>query len=113
MLKMAPGLGLLITALCVTSALGGPVDDPGEMVARMAKVGLCASPSFSPDGRRIAFVCDIGGLPQVWIVAAEGGWPEPVTALDDPIGSVLWSPAGDRVAFTLAPGGGIDRKSVV
>jgi dipeptidyl aminopeptidase/acylaminoacyl peptidase len=105
---MAPGLGLLIIALCVTTALGGPVDDPGEMVARMAKVGLCASPSFSPDGRRIAFVSDIGGLPQVWIVAAEGGWPEPVTALDDPIGSVLWSPAGDRLAFTLAPGGGMN-----
>jgi hypothetical protein len=88
MLKMAPGLGLVIIAVCAAAALGEPADDSAEMVVRMAKVGSCASPSFSPDGRRIAFVSDIGGLPQVWTVAAEGGWPEPATALDDPVGSV-------------------------
>ena len=108
MLRMTSGLGLVIVAFCVATAIGGPVNDSGEMVARMAKVGLCASPSFSPDGRRIAFVSDIGGLPQVWTVAAQGGWPEPVTALDDPVGSVVWSPAGDRLVFTLAPGGGMN-----
>ncbi len=108
MLKMAPGLGLVIIAVCAATAVGEPADDSAEMVARMAKVGLCASPSFSPDGRRIAFVSDIGGLPQVWTVAAEGGWPEPATALDDPVGSVLWSPVGNRLAFTLAPGGGMN-----
>ncbi len=90
------------------ASLGGPADDPAALVARMAKVGSCYSPSFSPDGRRVAFVSDLGGLPQVWIVAAEGGWPEPVTALDDPISSVWWSPSGDRLAFTLAPGGGMN-----
>ena len=51
---------------------------------------------------------NLSGLPQVWTVAAVGGWPEPATALDDPVGSVWWSPAGDRLAFTLAPGGGMN-----
>jgi dipeptidyl aminopeptidase/acylaminoacyl peptidase len=74
----------------------------------MAKVGSCSSASFSPDGGRIAFVSNLGGLPQVWTVSAQGGWPEAVTALDDPVGSVWWSPAGDRLAFTLAPGGGMN-----
>src|SRR5262249_7316807 len=88
----------------------GPADDPGAMIARMAKVGSCWSPSFSPDGRRIAFVSNLGGLPQVWIVAAEGGWPVPATALDDPVNSVWWSPAGDLLAFDLAPGGGMNAR---
>ena len=108
MSRMALRFGLLILACRSAVALGGPADDAGAMVVRMAKIGSCSSPSFSPDGRRLAFVSDLGGLPQVWTVSAEGGWPEPVTALDDPIGSVWWSPSGDRLAFTLAPGGGMN-----
>jgi dipeptidyl aminopeptidase/acylaminoacyl peptidase len=108
MLGFAPRMGFVILALSTPPALGGPDDDPGAMVARMAKVGSCSSPSFSPDGHRIAFVSNLGGLPQVWTVATDGGWPEPATALDDPVGAVSWSPAGDRLAFTLAPGGGMN-----
>ncbi len=108
MLRMTSGFGLVMLALPTAIALGGPADDPGAMVARMAKVGSCSSPSFSPDGRRIAFVTNLSGLPQVWTVDAEGGWPEPVTALDDPVQSVSWSPTGDRLVFSLAPGGGMN-----
>jgi hypothetical protein len=52
-------------------------------VAAMGRVGVCMPPSFSPDGGRIAFVSNLSGLPQVWTVDANGGWPELVTALDD------------------------------
>ncbi|MDP9121623.1 MAG: hypothetical protein M3O15_09710 [Acidobacteriota bacterium] len=68
-------------------------------MARMAKVGFCGSPSFSPDGRRLAFVTNLTGNPQVWTVAAEGGWPELVTALDDQVGRVTWSPDGRWLGF--------------
>ena len=107
MLRMACGFGLALLSLPAAAA-GAPADDAGAMVARMAKIGSCSSPSFSPDGRRIAFVSDISGLPQIWTVDAEGGWPEAVTALDDPVGLVKWSPGGDRLAFTLAPAGGMN-----
>ncbi len=78
------------------------------VVALMAKIGVCASPSFSPDGTRIAFVSDLTGIPQVWTVATEGGWPQLVTALDDQVGAVRWSPDGTWLAFSLAPGGGMN-----
>src|SRR5262249_13048564 len=42
------------------------------------------------------------------VVDSAGGWPEQVTAFDDPVGSVAWSPDGSRLAFTLAPGGGMN-----
>jgi len=80
------------------------------IAATMARVGRCASPSFSPDGDRLAFVSDLSGIPQVWTVAVTGGWPDRVTALDDQVSAVSWSPNGAWLAFTLAPGGGLNEQ---
>jgi dipeptidyl aminopeptidase/acylaminoacyl peptidase len=79
-------------------------------VAAMARVGFAGSPSFSPDGRRVAFVSNLSGLPQIWTAPVGGGFPRQVTALDDPVQSVAWSPneAYDWLAFTVAPGGGMN-----
>ena len=77
-------------------------------VTVMAKIRRCSSPSFSPDGTRLAFISDLTGLPQVWTVPVTGGWPTLVTALDDQISSVSWSPDGAWLAFALAPGGGMN-----
>ena len=85
--------------------------DDGELdraTAAFARVGAAWSPSFSPDGRRIAFLSRLSGTPQVWIVPTEGGWPEQITAMDDPIGAVNWSPDGSWLAFSAAPGGGLN-----
>ena len=79
-------------------------------VAAMAKVGGCWSPSFSPDGQSLAFISNLTGIPQIWIVSAQSGWPQPVTALNDQISSVRWSPDGQWLAFRLAPGGGMNEQ---
>ena len=87
--------------------------EPGDletMVSRMARIGSCWSPSFSPDGSRVAFISDLTGVPQVWTVSSQGGWPELVTALDDQISRVSWSPDGAWLAFALAPGGGMNQQ---
>jgi Tol biopolymer transport system component len=80
------------------------IDALQASVALMTKIGVCAFPSFSPDGARLAFISNLSGLPQVWTVATAGGWPEPATALDDSIYTVSWSPDGAWLAFALAPG---------
>ena len=78
-----------------------PLADDNELelsVARMAKVGSASSPTFSPDGSRLAFVTNISGLPQVWTMATAGGYPSLVTSFDDPVGFVTWSPDGQWLA---------------
>src|SRR5262245_37963371 len=86
----------------------GPAADLRRSVTLMSRVGFCGSPSFSPDGRQIAFVSDLTGIPQVWTVPAAGGWPTLLTALDDPVGQVRWSPDGTWLAISVAPGGGMN-----
>lgn len=79
-----------------------------ESMLLLAKVGRCWSPSFSPDGRELAFVSDLTGSPQVWRIALSGGFPEAVTAFDEQVSAVLWSPDGDWLAVESAPGGGMN-----
>ena len=79
-------------------------------VAMMAKIGACWSPSFSPDGETVAFISNMNGIPQIWTIPREGGWPTLITSLDDPIGSVAWSPSGKWLSFSMAPGGGMNQQ---
>lgn len=61
--------------------------------------GSCAAPSFSPDGRWIAYHRVIGGQRDVWVIPSSGGLARQITA--DPAADVLpsWSPDGRRIAF--------------
>jgi dipeptidyl aminopeptidase/acylaminoacyl peptidase len=85
-------------------------DDLERSVALMGKIGFASSPSFSPDGKTIAFVTNISGSPQVWTMPATGGFPKQVTAFDDPVGFVTWSPDGKWLVFNIAPGGGFNEQ---
>jgi dipeptidyl aminopeptidase/acylaminoacyl peptidase len=90
-----------------------PPNDLERAVALMAKVGACWSPAFSPDGTRIAFISNMSGVPQVYVMPATGGFPEQVTALDDAVDEVTWSPAGEILAIAVAPGGGLNTQVYV
>ena len=105
---LAAALALL--GIVASRAAASEPDDLERTVAMMARIGSATSPSFSPDGKTLAFVSNLGGVPQVWTVDAAGGYPQLVTAFDDPVGFVEWSPAGDWLAFTLAPGGGMNEQ---
>jgi len=93
-----------------------PATVPSEtekLVATMAKVRIASWPSFSPDAKRIAFVSDISGVPQVWVMPTNGGFPELVTNLEDPVRGAVWSPDGQWIAFSVTPGGGMNQQIYV
>ncbi|MFF7091037.1 S9 family peptidase [Streptomyces rubradiris] len=78
---------------------------PREATTRLVAHG-CWYPSADPSGTRVAFICDRGGVPQLWTGPVDG---EDVHLLDDgpdPVTEVSWSPDGRWIAYTTAPGGG-------
>ena len=108
-------LSALLLLFCLTTAFPETPSTPDLTVAvtRMARVGRAFSPTFSPDGARLAFISDLSGVPQVWVMSAAGGFPTMVTSSEDPISDVKWSPTLDQLAFTIAPGGGMNTQIYV
>ena len=53
-------------------------------------------PRFSPDGKRIAFTSDRGGLFNIWVMDADGKNARQMTI--EPAAYVGWLPGGDRLA---------------
>ncbi len=66
------------------------------------------SPAWSPDGRRLAFVSDRGGAPDVHLYETASGSCVRLTRLIGGAGSLSWSRADDRLVFSAFNRGGYD-----
>lgn len=99
-------------ALLLGAATAGPASAQGPAAAATAealgRIESATAPTLSPDGRRLAYLSNASGSPQIWVRDLSGGPARRVTDLPDPVGSVFWSPTADRLAYTVAPGGGLN-----
>jgi dipeptidyl aminopeptidase/acylaminoacyl peptidase len=55
--------------------------------------------TWSPDGKQIAFVSNISGRNNLWLVPASGGWPTQLTINEQRQQSPAWSPDGNWIAY--------------
>ena len=70
--------------------------------------GNCWRTSLSPDGKRVAFISDAGGSPQLWVADVAGGAPRRVSELiikvkHWPGDEAEWSADGREVFVPLRP----------
>ncbi|MHB1191732.1 MAG: S9 family peptidase [Longimicrobiales bacterium] len=98
----APGAGASGTPAPVLPAPAGQAAQSVPSVLIRARGGL-GSLAWSPDASRLAFVSNRGthAFVGVWEKATRSlRWIDPSVDVD---GSPVWSPSGDRIAFTRTP----------
>ncbi|HSL07526.1 MAG TPA: prolyl oligopeptidase family serine peptidase [Pseudonocardiaceae bacterium] len=67
----------------------------------------CTSPTLSPGGSTLAVVSDRDGTPRVWLSSlVPPGPPVRLDTGEDYVRAVSWSPDGEWLCLTTAPGGG-------
>ncbi|MEO8573511.1 MAG: S9 family peptidase [Pyrinomonadaceae bacterium] len=74
-------------------------------IQQYLNIRSAGSPSFSPDGKRIAYLTNVSGTSQVWTIELPSGQTQKITSYDDNIGFVRWLPDGLGLIFGKARGG--------
>lgn len=74
-------------------------------VERYLNIRSANSPSLNSTGDGLAFLSNITGTAQVWMMNAAGGWPEQMTFYPDRVDFVSWAPDRSGLIFAKAVGG--------
>jgi Tol biopolymer transport system component len=72
------------------------VNEPRHLTEQQGSV---AQPSFSPDGRWIAYHRAFGGKRHIWMVPVTGGPPRQLTSMSGTEVEPDWSPDGSEIVF--------------
>lgn len=88
---------------------GVPLDGGASPQNLIHSTRLTLQPSYSPDGRRVAFTSDRLGSWEIWVSSSGGANAGRITAMGGgQTGSPRWSPDGRYIAFDARPSGQSD-----
>jgi dipeptidyl aminopeptidase/acylaminoacyl peptidase len=71
----------------------------GESRALTSGKNSISSPTWSPDGSKIAFTRDMGSKSQVYVLDLAGGEPQAITNLPFAVSNPIWSASGQDIYF--------------
>lgn len=74
-------------------------------IDRFLNIRSAGGPSFSPDGRFVAFLTNITGVSQLWQVPVEGGWPTQLTFTSESVRGGHYNPIRHELIFSMDAGG--------
>jgi Tol biopolymer transport system component len=90
-------------------ALKSGSENAPPVASLIVSTALEASPRYSPDGKRIAFVSNRSGSDEIWVCGSDGENPIRLTSFRGPLaGSPSWSPDGKQIVFDCRPEGNAD-----
>src|ERR1700732_2265500 len=83
----------------IKSTPNAQVEPRGLTIEKLYITRQVGRPTWSPDGKSIAFISNMSGRNNLWLVPAEGGWPVQLTVSDQRQSSPAWSPDGKWIAY--------------
>jgi len=104
-------VGVLILLMTGAAIAQQPVTDPTKLqsktvenmqafsIEKLYTTRNIGGTTWSPDGKQIAFVSNISGRNNIWLVPAAGGWPTQLTISEQRQLSPTWSPDGLWIAY--------------
>ncbi len=78
------------------------VSSSGGDAIQLTQSGKDSAPSWSPDGKTLAFISGREGSSQVYVISMEGGEARKLTTLSTGADLFKWAPDGKSIAFTSA-----------
>ena len=73
----------------------------GQQHPLLAGSGSYFSPTWSPDGTRLAYVAAEGGSPELYVLWMGSGESARITGLPNTPSGLAWSPDGRRIAYSM------------
>ena len=83
----------------VSSKPNAQIEPRSLTIEKLYMTRLVGRATWSPDGKSIAFVSNMSGRNNLWLVPAEGGWPVQLTVSDQRQTAPAWSPDGKWIAY--------------
>jgi dipeptidyl aminopeptidase/acylaminoacyl peptidase len=83
----------------ISSKPNAQVEPRGLTIEKLYMTRQVGRPTWSPDGKSVAFISNMSGRNNLWIVPADGGWPVQLTVSDQRQAAPAWSPDGKWIAY--------------
>jgi dipeptidyl aminopeptidase/acylaminoacyl peptidase len=105
-------LAIISTALVAqTSVSPAALTDPTQLaskqkfdiqpftIEKLYMTHVVGDSAWSPDDKQIAFVTNISGRNNIWLVSSQSGWPMQLTVSNQRQANIAWSPKGRWIAY--------------
>ncbi|HEY4678886.1 MAG TPA: DPP IV N-terminal domain-containing protein, partial [Candidatus Angelobacter sp.] len=113
MRKLLLPIHFLSVVLAFSQASSGPpvITDPAQITAKqkfdiqpfpiekLYMTHTVGDSTLSPDDKQIAFVTNISGRNNIWLVSSQSGWPTQLTVSNQRQANIAWSPKGRWIAY--------------
>src|SRR5579859_6314065 len=83
----------------ISSKPNAQVEPRSLTIERLFMTRQIGGSTWSPDGKSVAFISNMSGRNNLWIVPAEGGFPVQLTVSDQRQAAPAWSPDGKWIAY--------------